>query len=164
METRKPDQTAPDGPARLELEFAVEGRDFAAAGNAASRIKRALEHVGFAARAVRRASITAYEAEMNIVIHARRGVIRACITPEAVTITADDEGPGIPDIELAMQEGYSTAPEDIREMGFGAGMGLPNMRKCSDRFSIESRVGQGTAVRAVIRNERRGTEGRGLDR
>lgn len=147
-------------PARLRLEFEVVGRDFAAAGNAATRIKRALEHVGFSARAVRRASITAYEAEMNIVIHARRGFLRACITPEAVAITASDEGPGIPDIELAMQEGYSTAPEDIREMGFGAGLGLPNMRKCSDRFTIESEVGRGTTVRAIIRNERVGGRGR----
>lgn len=143
---------APAQQARLVLEFEVTGRDFAAAGNAATRIKRALEQVGFSARAVRRAAITAYEAEMNIVIHARRGRVSADITPETVEIAAVDEGPGIPDIELAMREGFSTAPDYVREMGFGAGMGLPNMRKCADNLTVDSEVGKGTSVRAVIRN------------
>jgi anti-sigma regulatory factor (Ser/Thr protein kinase) len=142
----------PGEQARLVLEFEVVGRDFAAAGNAATRIKRALEQVGFSARAVRRAAITAYEAEMNIVIHARRGTMSAYITADTVEIAAVDEGPGIPDIELAMREGFSTAPDYVREMGFGAGMGLPNMRKCADDLTVDSEVDKGTSVRAVIRN------------
>ena len=146
---------APAQEARLVLEFEVTGRDFAAAGNVATRIKRALEQVGFSARTVRRAAITAYEAEMNIVIHARRGTMSACITPDTVVIAAVDEGPGIPDIELAMQEGFSTAPDYVREMGFGAGMGLPNMRKCADGLKVDSEVGKGTSLRAVIRDLRR---------
>lgn len=150
------------GEARLRLEFEVTGLDFATAGSAATRVKRALEHVGFSARAVRRAAITAYEAEMNIVIHARRGLLKACVAPEAVVIVAADEGPGIADLELAMQEGFSTAPEDVREMGFGAGMGLPNMRRCSDHFTIQSVVGRGTTVRAVIKNDQVGGRGRGV--
>ena len=94
--------------------------------------------------------IVAYEAEMNIVIHAYRGTVAIDILPERVNIYADDEGPGISDIALAMQVGYSTAPEDIREMGFGAGLGLPNVKRYSDELEVESQVGSGTSIRAVI--------------
>jgi len=134
----------------LTLSFDIEGRDFKASGGASSRIKRTLEQVGFDWIVIRRAAVVLYEAEMNIVIHARRGKLIAEISPSSVTITADDEGPGIPDISLAMKEGYSTAPEEIRLMGFGAGMGLPNIQKHSDRLDIKSEVGRGTRLVAVI--------------
>ncbi|MBC7083096.1 MAG: anti-sigma regulatory factor [Bacillota bacterium] len=134
----------------MRLECKVTGGDFQAAGEAAAKLKRTLRQVGIDAETARRAAIVAYEAEMNIVIHAFRGVLSVDISPERIEIVADDEGPGIPDIPLAMQEGYSTAPEHIREMGFGAGLGLPNMKRYSDEFHIESTVGRGTNVRMVI--------------
>ncbi|HHV61260.1 MAG TPA: anti-sigma regulatory factor [Firmicutes bacterium] len=134
----------------LEMSYDITGGDFAAAGEAATKIKRALKQIGVDAQTTRRAAIIAYEAEMNIIIHAYRGTLQARVSPEGIEILAEDEGPGIPDIELAMQEGYSTAPEKIREMGFGAGMGLPNMKKFSDEFHITSEVGKGTRVRAVV--------------
>ncbi len=137
-------------PEPLVLEFQVTGMDFRTAGEGSSRLKRTLREIGLDPVTTRRCAVCAYEAEMNIVIHAWRGTVRACITPEAVEIVSNDEGPGIPDIELAMKEGYSTAPAHIREMGFGAGMGLANMNKCSDEMKIESVVGKGTCVRMTI--------------
>lgn len=138
---------------KVTLEFAVEGKNFRAAGEASSRLKHTLQHIGFPAPLVRRVAVAAYEAEMNIIIHANRGTLKAEITPKTVTIWAEDEGPGIPDIELAMQEGYSTAPDYIREMGFGAGMGLPNIKKCSDILEIETVIGAGTRLKMVIFNK-----------
>lgn len=134
----------------MRLEYRVTGGDFQAAGEAAAKIKRALRQVGIDAETARRVAIVAYEAEMNIVIHAFRGTVGVDISPETVHVRAEDEGPGIPDIPLAMQEGYSTASEKVREMGFGAGLGLPNMKRYSDEFSIESAVGRGTSVSMVI--------------
>ncbi|NPV69136.1 MAG: anti-sigma regulatory factor [Firmicutes bacterium] len=128
--------------------------DFQSAGTGASRIKRTLQEIGLDHSIVRCCAVCAYEAEMNIVIHAWRGILRARISPEAVEIVAEDEGPGIRDIVLAMQEGYSTAPPHIREMGFGAGMGLPNMKRCSDEMSVESEPGIGTTVRMTIKTGR----------
>lgn len=136
--------------AGLRLECPVAGRDFIAAGEAAARIKRVLQQIGMDPETIRRVAIVAYEAEMNIVIHARCGTLTALISPGRIDIIAADEGPGIADIALAMQEGYSTAPDDIRELGFGAGMGLPNIEKNSDQLSIHSTVGVGTVVRATI--------------
>jgi len=103
--------------------------------------------VGLEADFIRRVAIATYEAEMNVVIHARSGQIEMHIDPGRIEITVTDVGPGIPDIDLAMREGYSTAPETAREMGFGAGMGLPNMKRCADKLEIESRIGVGTTVR-----------------
>lgn len=134
----------------LVLEFEVRGLDFAAVGEASSSIKRALQQVGMDAEVVRRAAVCAFEVETNIVIHARRGKVCARISPQRVVVEATDEGPGIPDIELAMREGYSTAPAYIREMGFGAGMGFANMKRCSDRLEVSSQVGKGTQVRMTI--------------
>ncbi|MDN5347426.1 MAG: hypothetical protein PWP65_990 [Clostridia bacterium] len=134
----------------LVLNFQVQGRDFQGAGVAASQIRRVLKQVGFDPQVVRRAGIAAYEAEMNIVIHAYRGTLSARITAQEIEIVAEDEGPGIADIELAMQEGYSTAPPEVREMGFGAGMGLPNIKRCADGLEIASEVGRGTTLRARI--------------
>ncbi|HCJ10972.1 MAG TPA: anti-sigma regulatory factor [Clostridiales bacterium] len=134
----------------LTLSFDIQGRDFKASGEASHRIKRTLEQVGLDWSVIRRAAVVLYEAEMNIVIHATRGVLKAEISPSRLTIVAEDEGPGIPDIELAMQEGYSTAPEEIKLMGFGAGMGLPNIKEHADSLEIETEVGKGTRLVAVI--------------
>ncbi|CEP67934.1 Uncharacterized [Moorella glycerini] len=141
-----------DNTPALELAFPVRARDFLAGGDGAARIRQVLQQVGFQPAIIRRAAIAAYEAEMNIVIHSFGGELRARITPDAVTITAVDTGPGIPDVELAMQEGYSTAPREIQEMGFGAGMGLPNIRRCADELEITSTMGEGTRVKIVIYN------------
>lgn len=130
----------------ISYEFPIEKDDFERAGEASSKIKKILRQLGMDSGIIRRVAIGAYEAEMNIVIHSLGGTIGITIDPEMIIITAEDTGPGIEDIELAMQEGYSTAPDRIREMGFGAGMGLPNMKKCSDSFEIESIVGKGTKI------------------
>lgn len=134
----------------LILEYPVLGGDFSSAGMASSTVKKALQQLGVDPSIIRRVAIITYEAEMNIVIHAYRGVLKVFLTPEVIEIIAEDEGPGIPDIELAMQPGYSTAPDNIREMGFGAGMGLPNIKNCSDELNIESIVGKGTKVISKI--------------
>ncbi len=134
----------------IRMSFSVDKGDFQKAGEASSKVKNTLLQLGFPAEIIRRIAIATYEAEMNIVIHSLGGVIDVDILPDRVIITAADCGPGIPNLDLAMEEGYSTAPEHIREMGFGAGMGLPNMRNCSDEFHIESLLNVGTTVRLVI--------------
>ena len=133
-----------------DLTIPVTGHDFVTAGEAASHIKRTLEALNLPPKLVRRASICAYEAEMNIIIHAYGGSLGLRVTPEAVTIVAEDEGPGIPDVSRAMEEGFSTAPAEVREMGFGAGMGLPNMQKCADKLTINTNLNQGTKVKITI--------------
>lgn len=130
--------------------YAVKQGNFSQAGEASSKIKNKLLRIGFPGELIRRAAIAAYEAEMNMVIHSFGGTIEAEISAGEVVISAIDTGPGIPDIEKAMQKGFSTAPEYIREMGFGAGMGLPNMRNCSTEFNIDSQLGKGTTIRMVI--------------
>ncbi len=130
----------------LEMRFPVQGNDFIQAGEASSRIKRTLQQIGMESSLVRRAAIASYEAEMNIVIHAYHGELVLTIWPNLIEIVAADVGPGISDVALAMQEGYSTAPESVRQMGFGAGMGLPNMQKCADELLVETKVGEGTRV------------------
>nr|WP_231685502.1 ATP-binding protein [Phosphitispora fastidiosa] len=127
--------------------------DFVAAGEASSNIKHTLQLIGFAPAIIRRAAIAAYEAEMNIVIHARAGALITTISPDRIEIIAADTGPGIPNIDLAMKEGYSTAPDHIREMGFGAGMGLPNIRNVSDEFTLDSALGEGTTLKVIIHNQ-----------
>jgi anti-sigma regulatory factor (Ser/Thr protein kinase) len=125
--------------------------DFTSAGRASTGIKDALKRMGFEASLVRRVAIASYEAEMNVVMHARRGRILLRVNRDAVQVEALDEGPGIPDIELAMQEGYSTATAAMREMGFGAGMGLSNIQRNADELRIESEVGRGTCVYIAVR-------------
>lgn len=134
----------------IKLEFVLEAADFNSAGEASSKIKRTLQQLGVRPEIIRRIAISAYEAEMNVIIHAYRGVIKAGIFSDRTELIVDDEGPGIPDVGLAMQEGYSTAPDHIREMGFGAGMGLPNMVRCTDKFDIKSEKNVGTKVSMVI--------------
>jgi anti-sigma regulatory factor (Ser/Thr protein kinase) len=132
------------------VEFTVEGEDFLAAGEASNNIKETLKMLGVPSSICRRAAVITYEAEMNLVIHARGGTLRAEITHERIELTARDEGPGIADVDLAMREGYSTAPDHVRELGFGAGMGLPNIKRNADALYIDSVVGRGTELRAVI--------------
>ncbi len=126
--------------------YPVSGDDISLAGEVSGRIKQLLKALGFAPEVVRRVAISAYEAEVNMVIHADGGEIRAEITPEYIEIAFADTGPGIPDIELAMQEGWSTAPHNARALGFGAGMGLPNIKKHTDVCDIQTEVGVGTTL------------------
>lgn len=132
------------------LEFNIKGGDFEQAGSAASTLKKKLIELGIDPGIIRRAAIVTYEAEMNVVIHALEGVIKADIFPEKLVISIADQGPGIKDLDQAMQIGYSTAPDQIRELGFGAGMGLPNIKKSSDVFDISSRPGEGTELNIQI--------------
>lgn len=134
----------------FERSYTVQGGDFNEAGKVASHIKVFLKKLGLHADVVRKASLVAYESEINIVSYARKGTINISITPQRVKIETIDEGPGIPDISLAMQEGYSTADAKIREMGFGAGMGLCNIKKYSDQFQITSEVEKGTHLKMII--------------
>jgi serine/threonine-protein kinase RsbT len=132
---------------KMHLEYPVQGGNFSGAGEASSRIKNVLKKLGIPYDTIKRVAIASYESEMNIVAYATKGKLLVDIEPGELNITATDIGPGIPDIEKALQEGYSTATPLIREMGFGAGMGLPNMKKAADTMSIESAVGEGTTVR-----------------
>ena len=135
----------------LILRYKVRARDFQRGGEASSKIRRALDRLGGTPQVVRRAAIATYEAEMNVIIHTTHGgEIMAEIQPHQVRILAIDHGPGIEDVERAMQPGFSTAPEWIRELGFGAGMGLSNIRKCADEILLESKPGVGTRLQIVI--------------
>jgi anti-sigma regulatory factor (Ser/Thr protein kinase) len=130
--------------------FMIKGGDFADAGEASCRIRQILSEIGVEAAIIRRVAIASYEAEMNVVMFARQGTMRLLVTPHRISVTVEDKGQGIGDIELAMQPGYSTATEEMREMGFGAGMGLPNMRKNSDVFNISSVIGKGTKLEMLF--------------
>lgn len=141
---------APNGDYVYRFSFPVEGQDFLIAGEASSQIKDRLKKLGVKPDIIRRASIVTYEAEINIVIHAFRGEMRIEVNTERLKIVAADEGPGIEDIPLAMQEGYSTVGENILEMGFGAGMGLPNIKRFADELNVESEIGVGTTLTAII--------------
>jgi len=132
------------------ISYTINGGDFERVGMVASRLKQRLKQLGVAPDSLRRVLIAAYEAEANVVIHARGGIVRAVLAPSRVDVEVSDEGPGIPDIEQAMKEGFSTAPPAAVALGFGAGMGLPNIKKNSDWFAIESEVGRGTRVRFSI--------------
>ena len=136
----------------LEQDFTVQGGDFIHAGEVSSSIKAILKEIGMSHDVIRRAAIATYEAEMNVVCYARRAAFHLAITPERLTVIAEDEGQGIPDIEQAMQEGFSTSTREIKEMGFGAGMGLPNIKKNTDQLNISSVVGEGTRVEMIIYN------------
>jgi serine/threonine-protein kinase RsbT len=130
----------------IKFEYRIEGGDFVRAGHASSDVKKILNQLNIDPVIVRRIAVAMYEAEVNVVAHAYRGVIKVKINPERILVTIQDEGPGIADIDRAMQEGYSTASDKVREMGFGAGMGLSNMKKNSDQLVISSEVNKGTVV------------------
>jgi anti-sigma regulatory factor (Ser/Thr protein kinase) len=135
----------------VNYRYIVPGDDFSLAGKASTEFKRVLGQIGIDPGIVKRTSVAMYEAEINMVIHAGGGVAEADINPERILITMTDHGPGIPDLELAMTEGYSTAAEWIRELGFGAGMGLPNMKRNADELRVDSRMGEGTVVSITIK-------------
>ena len=130
----------------LSFNFAVDGSDFTSAGQASVLLKKNLRQLGLDPETIRRASIAMYEGEINMVIHADGGVIDVEITQEKIHLFLRDKGPGIPDISLAMTEGYSTATDNVRELGFGAGMGLPNMEKYTDYMKIDTEIGVGTKI------------------
>jgi anti-sigma regulatory factor (Ser/Thr protein kinase) len=133
---------------RLTYDLPVE--DFSRAGEASSSLKRVMKKLGLPPEIVRRVSIAMYEGEINIFIHAAKGRIEVSITPKMVDITMSDEGPGIEDVDKAMEMGYSTASEKVRDLGFGAGMGLPNMKKNADDMIIKSKPGEGTVIKMSI--------------
>ena len=133
------------------LKYSVPGDDFTRAGEASSAVKKALKKLGVAPDVIRKVAIAMYEGEINMVIHADGGEITVEITPEYVNMVLADTGPGIADIDLAMKEGYSTAPDNVRSLGFGAGMGLPNMKKYTDDIHIDTELGVGTTVYMTVR-------------
>jgi anti-sigma regulatory factor (Ser/Thr protein kinase) len=131
--------------------YEIQGGNFDTAGEISGEIKVILRDLGIDAASLRRVVVVAFEAEMNLVMYARRGTLTFILTDNEVNLEIQDEGPGIPDLELAFQEGYTTASDEMRELGFGFGMGLPNMKRNSDELKIETEVGKGTSVFARIR-------------
>ena len=139
-----------DNTTPLTYSFTVHGDDFSSAGEASVQVKKILRSIGFDAETIRRVSIAMYEAEINTVIHAGGGIAELYVYPDKIEIVLTDKGPGIADIDLAMSEGYTTAPDNIRSLGFGAGMGLPNIKKYSDNLDIESKLGEGTKLTITV--------------
>lgn len=138
-------------PDTIILHYQVPGDDFTRAGEASGNIKRKLKQLGIAPDIIRKVAISVYEGEINMVIHAAGGAIDVSITTDEIRMVLKDTGPGIPDVELAMKEGWSTAPDNVRSLGFGAGMGLPNMKKYTDEMDINSVVGKGTTITMKVR-------------
>lgn len=134
----------------MHFEYNVEGGNFTRAGYASSEIKKILKQLNVDMGIIKRTVVACYEAEVNVVAHAYSGTIYTIVSADSITIKFVDEGPGIPDIDLAMQEGYSTASSKVREMGFGAGMGLPNIKKNADKLEISSQVNKGTTVEITM--------------
>ena len=134
----------------VRFHFVVDGEDFTSAGQASVQVKKNLRTLGISPETIRKISIAMYEGEINMVIHAGGGTADVVVSEDKVEIILADKGPGIADISLAMQEGYSTAPDSVRSLGFGAGMGLPNMKRYTDEMTIESEVGVGTTIRMVV--------------
>ena len=132
------------------LKYEISPDDFTRAGEASSDVKGKLKQMGVAPEAIRKVAIAMYEGEINMVIHAKGGQITVEITPELIRMILADVGPGIPDVELAMKAGYSTAPDEVRNLGFGAGMGLPNMKKYTDTMEIETELGVGTTITMTV--------------
>jgi serine/threonine-protein kinase RsbT len=139
------------GEALLSRSFPLRGRDFDRAGEAATEIKMILKQLGIDPQVIRRVVVVAFEAEMNVVMYAQDGKLTFVLTDDEVCIEVADRGPGIPEVDLAMQEGWSTATDEMREMGFGFGMGLPNIKRNSDCFDLRTEVGVGTTVTSTIR-------------
>ncbi len=134
----------------IELHFDVDGNDFTLAGECSSKVKKMLTQIGIDPAVIRKTAIAMYEGEINMVIHANGGKIDVTVEPDKITVILKDSGPGIKDIQKAMEEGFSTATNQVRELGFGAGMGLPNMKKYSDEMNIDSVLGEGTTVKMIF--------------
>ena len=134
----------------IQMHFEVPGDDFTRAGEASGEVKRTLKKLGFAPDIIRRVAIAMYEGEINMVIHAGGGQVDVEILADRVVAVLTDHGPGIPDVEKAMQEGWSTAPDNIRSLGFGAGMGLPNIKQYSDSLEINTKIGEGTVLTMTV--------------
>ena len=130
--------------------YDVRAGEFQTAGDASQSIKRKLKQIGVDSSVLRRIAVASYEAELNLIIHSDGGQLTLEMTPDSIILVSEDVGPGIADISKAMQEGYSTASDEARDLGFGAGMGLPNMKRNADGFSIESEVGKGTRIEMVF--------------
>ena len=143
----------------LTFQYNVAGKNFDIAGDSASKLKKALRRLGIHPDLVRRAAIASYEAEINIVVYTDGGQLIASVRPDQIMIEASDSGPGIPDIEKAMQPGFSTAPEWVQELGFGAGMGLINIKHCADKMKISSEIGKGTHLEAIIYIKQQNSKG-----
>ena len=135
----------------ITFHYDVDGENFTSAGNASVQVKRKLRHLGFPPDVIKRVAIAMYECEINMVIHADGGSADVIVSPEEVKIVLADSGPGIPDVSLAMKEGYSTASDNIRSLGFGAGMGLPNMKRYTDSMEIETEIGVGTTITMIVK-------------
>ncbi len=135
----------------LNLHYDIPDDDFTRAGEASGSVKRKLKKLGINPEAIRKVAIAMYEGEINMVIHANGGTIDVSVLSDKIVMVLKDRGPGIPDIDLAMQEGYSTAGESVRNLGFGAGMGLPNMKKYSDEMKIDTVIGEGTTVTMEVK-------------
>ena len=135
----------------MQLEYSIEGGDFSHAGFASSQVKRVLKQLNVDPKLIKRVVVCLYEAEVNVVAHAYSGIIHVLINTNEIVMKLADKGPGIPDISLAMQKGYSTASDKVTEMGFGAGMGLPNIQHNADDFKISSNVGEGTNLEITIK-------------
>lgn len=135
----------------IVLNYHISPDDFTRAGEASSDVKGKLKQLGVSPEAIRKVAIAMYEGEINMVIHANGGEITVEITPEHIKMVLADEGPGIPDVSLAMKEGYSTAPDEVRSLGFGAGMGLPNMKKYTDSMELETEIGVGTTITMEVK-------------
>ena len=135
----------------INFHFDVDGNDFSSAGAASVAVKKNLRQLGFSPEVIRRVAIAMYEGEINMVIHANGGTADVQVQPDEITMILRDHGPGIADVELAMQEGFSTARDNIRSLGFGAGMGLPNMKKYTDSMDIETELGKGTKITMKIK-------------
>ncbi len=134
----------------FRLHYDIDGEDFSVAGEASSNIKKVLKQLGVDPQIVRKVAVATYEGEINMVIHADGGTIDVEITPASIKMVLADHGPGIPDVSQAMQEGWSTASDRVRELGFGAGMGLPNMKKYTDEMTVHTVVGEGTTIEMVV--------------
>lgn len=134
----------------FKVQYAIDGEDFSVAGEASRKLKKVLQSLGVDPGVIRKATVAMYEGEINMVIHADGGVIDAEITPDKIHLFLRDKGPGIPNIALAMTEGYSTASDNVRELGFGAGMGLPNMEKYTDYMNITTEIGVGTTIEMIV--------------
>ena len=136
--------------APLCFRYDIDGENFTSAGEASVKVKKSLRQLGFPPAVIRKVAIAMYEGEINMVIHANGGTADVTVYPDRIVIVLEDHGPGIPDVELAMQEGYSTSTEQIRNMGFGAGMGLPNIKRYTESLEIETEVGVGTKLTMVV--------------